>query len=266
MKYKMVKRRNPIDPDAPQKWYASPMNDDPEDVKEMAENATENTTTAPIELEAALDLVKKYGIKKLRKGESFRLGDMGTLRITFRSEGLENLEGVVNPSQLIHDIRISFTPSKDFREQVVNNITFENGGVLDGGINYASLTDYRRKMGIPEPSGEPGVTGVLDLKTQKTDGTLTRGQMAKFTGNGLLLVGADGTSPGAIDFYRSDTPDMSVETVTIFGYNTDTEVVFVVPIDLTEGKYRVKLTTYYSGGDEPLEEPRVIECPEVTLV
>ena len=98
MKYKMVKRRNPMDPDAPQKWYASPMNDDPEDVKEMAENATENTTTAPIELEAALDLVKKYGIKKLRKGESFRLGDMGTLRITFRSEGLENLESVLNPS------------------------------------------------------------------------------------------------------------------------------------------------------------------------
>ena len=112
----------------------------------------------------------------------------------------------------------------------------------------------------------PAVTGILDMKTQKTDGTLTRGQLTKFTGNGLLLVGSDGTSPGAIDFYQSDSPDTSVETVTIFGHNTDTEVVFVVPIDLTEGKYRVTLTTYYSGTETPLEEPRVIECPEVTLV
>ena len=135
--------------------------------------------------------------------------------------------------------------------------------VVEDGVKYGSKDSYRTVKNVVIP---PAVTTILDMKTQKTDGTLTRDQLGKFMGNGLLLVGADGTSPGQIDFYGENNPELSVETVTIFGYNSDTEVVFIVPRDLAEGKYRVTLTTYYSGTDIPLEEPRVIEIPEVTLV
>ena len=46
----------------------------------------------------------------------------------------------------------------------------------------------------------------------------------------------------------------------------DKTIVFQVPEDLAEGKYRITLETYYSGSDTPLEEVKVIECPEVTLI
>ena len=53
-KYKLVQRSNPQDKGAPKKWYASPLSETAQDVKAMTRAATENTTVAPKEMEAAL--------------------------------------------------------------------------------------------------------------------------------------------------------------------------------------------------------------------
>ena len=60
-----------------------------------------------------------------------------------------------NASSMIKEARVVFTPSKEFREAVTNNIVFGNAGVLEDDINYASLADYRRAK---EQSGEGGGT------------------------------------------------------------------------------------------------------------
>ena len=62
---------------------------------------------------------------------------------------------------MIKNPRILFTPSKEFRDTIVKNLQFENGGVLDGDINYASLADYKKAKGITggtttEPGGSSG--------------------------------------------------------------------------------------------------------------
>ena len=49
-KYKLVKKINPQDKAAPKKWYAIPISEVPQTVKAMTRAATENTTTAPIEM------------------------------------------------------------------------------------------------------------------------------------------------------------------------------------------------------------------------
>ena len=130
----------------------------------MTRVATENTTLAPKELEAALELLGNYARQQLLQGHSVKVGDLGTLRITIQSEGVEDITQY-NPQTMIKGARILFTPSKEFREAVINNLQFENGGVLDGDVNYASLADYKRAKGITggtttEPE-EPGGGGSM---------------------------------------------------------------------------------------------------------
>ncbi|MBV8038327.1 hypothetical protein HF895_02260 [Bacteroides sp. AN502] len=163
-KYKLLKRNNPKAPDAPKKWYAAPLSEAAQDVKSMTRAATENTTVAPKEMETSLELLGNYARKQLLQGHVVRVGDLGTLRITFQSEGVEDIVKY-NASAMIKNPRILFTPSKEFRDTIVKNLQFENGGVLDGDINYASLADYKKAKGItdstpdPEPGGDSGDEG-----------------------------------------------------------------------------------------------------------
>ena len=127
----------------------------------MTRAATENTTVAPKEMEAALELLGNYARQQLLQGHTVRVGDLGTLRITFKSDGVEDITKY-NASAMIKEPRILFTPSREFREAVIGAIQFENGGVLDGDVNYASLDAYRKAKNITTPGGggtEPGGDG-----------------------------------------------------------------------------------------------------------
>ncbi len=59
-KYKLIKRTNPLKKDAPPKWYATPNSESPLSGKAMTRAATANTTMAPIEMEASLELLAKF--------------------------------------------------------------------------------------------------------------------------------------------------------------------------------------------------------------
>ena len=127
----------------------------------MTRAATENTTVAPKEMEAALELLGNYARQQLLQGHTVRVGDLGTLRITFKSDGVEDITKY-NASAMIKEPRILFMPSREFREAVIGAIQFENGGVLDGDVNYASLDAYRKAKNITTPGGggtEPGGDG-----------------------------------------------------------------------------------------------------------
>lgn len=90
-KYKLVKKINPQDKEAPKKWYAIPISEVPQTVKAMTRAATENTTTAPIEMEAALELLGRHARQQLQQGHTVRVGDLGTIRVSFKSDGVENI-------------------------------------------------------------------------------------------------------------------------------------------------------------------------------
>ena len=96
-KFNLVQKRNPAKPDAPKKWYAVPQTREAQSVKSMTRSATENTSTAPIEMEAALDLLGKYATEQLLQGHTVKVGDLGTLRITFKSDGVENINDFRTP-------------------------------------------------------------------------------------------------------------------------------------------------------------------------
>jgi len=157
-KYKLVKKINPMDRKAAKKWYAVPVSEVPQTVKAMTRAATENTTTAPIEMEAALDLLGKHARHQLQQGHTVRLGDLGTIRVTFKSDGVEDITKF-NAGAMIKNPRIIFTPSKEFRESVLQGIQFQNGGVLDEGVSYASLADYKTAKSITGGGNMGGSSG-----------------------------------------------------------------------------------------------------------
>ena len=79
--YKLVQKRNPVKPEDPKKWYAVPKSATAQTGKQMTKAATENTTVAPIEMEASLDLLAKYVPKQLVQGHTVHIPGVGYLRL-----------------------------------------------------------------------------------------------------------------------------------------------------------------------------------------
>ncbi|VFB14300.1 DNA-binding protein [Bacteroides heparinolyticus] len=149
--YKLVQKKNPQKKSEPAKWYATPNSAKPLAQKALTRAATENTTTAPIEMEAAMELLAAFIPQQLQQGHTVNVPGMGTFRLTFKSEGVEDIDKF-NAGQMIKSPRIVFTPAKELRERTLQGISYENGGVLENKINYASLADYRKAKGLPTPA------------------------------------------------------------------------------------------------------------------
>ena len=156
VKYKLLQKKNPMKKNDPAKWYAIPNSDKPLAQKALTRAATANTTTAPIELESAMELLAAFIPQQLQQGHTVNVPGMGTFRLTFKSEGVEDIDKF-NAGQMIKSPRIVFTPAKELRERTLQGISYENSGVLENKINYASLADYRKAKGLPTPA--PGGTG-----------------------------------------------------------------------------------------------------------
>lgn len=141
--YKLVKRVNPMKRDEPGKWYATPNSNPPLTGKAMTRAATANTTTAPVEMEASLELLAKFVPGQLQQGHTVQVPGLGTFRLIYKSDGVDNPDDF-RAATMIHDIRIAFTPCPELRESVLKELTFVDGGILEGGVSYATLADYRK--------------------------------------------------------------------------------------------------------------------------
>lgn len=147
VKYKLIRRKDPRLPDSTEKWYATPITGSPQSIRTMSKLSTLNTTLSPMELETAINLFGEYAVQQLQAGNSIRVGDLGTLRITFKSDGVENIDDFKADS-MIRNVRVLFTPSQSFRENVLKGLDFTHGGVLDEGINFASVSAYHKAKGM----------------------------------------------------------------------------------------------------------------------
>jgi predicted histone-like DNA-binding protein len=116
MKYKLTQRRNPQQPEAAQKWYASPINAGKVSQKNISEDivALSSLSRGDVSsvIENLLDTVPKY----LLMGKSVNLGGLGTFRLSFSSKG------VVKPEEfntsLVKGAKIIFTPSVELKNSL----------------------------------------------------------------------------------------------------------------------------------------------------
>ena len=154
--YKLVQKKNPQKKSEPAKWYATPNSAKPLAQKVMTRVATENTTTAPIELESAMELLAAFIPQQLQQGHTVNVPGLGSFRLSFKSDGVEKVDDF-RPEKMIKSPRVVFTPSKELKERTLRGLSYEEGGVLENKVSYASLADYRKAKGLPTPA--PGGSG-----------------------------------------------------------------------------------------------------------
>ncbi|MBP1639893.1 MAG: DNA-binding protein [Bacteroidetes bacterium] len=123
MEYKLIERANPQDR-TKVKWYANPVNDGKISKREIAQDIVGNSSLSKGDvlsvIENLLDTMPKY----LLMGKSVSLGEFGTLRLSFSSDGVDKPEDF-NPS-MISGVKVVFTPGTELKSSI-QNISFEKG-------------------------------------------------------------------------------------------------------------------------------------------
>lgn len=121
MKYKLIQRANPQDR-TQSKWYAQPVNDGKVTQKTIANDIVDlsSLTRGDISnvIENLLGTIPKY----LLMGKSVSLGELGTLRLSFSSKGVDN--PTTFNANMISGVKVIFTPSVDFKA-ALEKIRFE---------------------------------------------------------------------------------------------------------------------------------------------
>ena len=147
-KYKIIERKaNPMDKqDLTVKFYAKPVTERPLSTAQFAKNASVGMAITPKEMEAAIEQFSQYAMQMMLMGRSVEIPGIGTLRISFKSEGAETPEKF-NPRTMINSPRILFTAKPEVRSTIINNISYEIAGVRAGGKDYASVKDYLDAIG-----------------------------------------------------------------------------------------------------------------------
>ena len=148
--YKLQRKRNPQKPEEQGKWYAVPKTGKAASEKIMTRMATEDTTVADFELAAAAKLIGKYIRNQAVQGTRVRIPGLGTFRLSFGSEGVEDITKF--HTGLIRNVKIVFTHDSDLRSSILSELSFENAGVDDDGVQYASLENYKQVKGLSSGS------------------------------------------------------------------------------------------------------------------
>ena len=121
MKYKLIERANPQDR-TKVKWYASPVNDGRITQRDLAKDIVDNSSLSKGDvanvIENLLDTMPKY----LLMGKSVSLGEFGTLRLSFTSEGVESADKF-SPN-LITGAKVVFTPGVELKK-ALEDVSFE---------------------------------------------------------------------------------------------------------------------------------------------
>jgi predicted histone-like DNA-binding protein len=121
MKYKLNERANPQDR-SQVKWYAAPVNDGRVTKTDLAKEIVGISSLSRGDIsnviENLLDTIPKY----LLMGKSISLGEFGTLRLSFSSEGVEN--PVDFNVHHISGVKVIFTPGVELKT-AIQNIKFE---------------------------------------------------------------------------------------------------------------------------------------------
>jgi predicted histone-like DNA-binding protein len=121
--YNKVERGNPMDTQAPKKWYAVLKNVGMIGEKEVAKLISDETTINRKEAEMALDQFEKIMIRLLLDGHSVQLGDWGSFHLTCNSEGAATKEELT--ANNIKNLNIRFTPGKEVKD-AIQQATFKD--------------------------------------------------------------------------------------------------------------------------------------------
>lgn len=113
MKYKLIQKANPLEPETKRKWYASPVKagtiNNYQLSKDIAGKSSLTRGDVMNVIENMVDEIPGY----LIEGYSINLNNFGTLRLSLSSEGVNEPNSF--SSENIKNMRVVFTPSPEFK-------------------------------------------------------------------------------------------------------------------------------------------------------
>ncbi|EKB55711.1 HU family DNA-binding protein [Bergeyella zoohelcum] len=114
MKYKLIQKGKPGDPDAPKKWYATPIKSGTITQKNLAQQISGRSSLTSGDVNNVIQNLLELLPQELIKGNSVQLGDFGTFRLSFSSDGVDTEKDFTKDK--IKGVKILFTPSNDFKK------------------------------------------------------------------------------------------------------------------------------------------------------
>jgi predicted histone-like DNA-binding protein len=122
VKYNVVARKNPSNPEAPKKYYPSIVSSGRTTLRQLAQEISKISTLGSADTMAILEALLMVIPSELAKGNIVELGDFGNFWLKSNSGGVDTPE-VVRANQ-INKILPRFNPGKEFKK-VIDAIEFK---------------------------------------------------------------------------------------------------------------------------------------------
>ena len=116
--FKSRPRHNPLDPEAPNKFYAIPVYTGKMGLKELSDEVAEKSSLTRGDCYNVIQNFLSTMKKALDRGYIVKLDDLGTFRTTLSSTGAETAEELSSAN--IKKARIRFTPGDELKGMLVN--------------------------------------------------------------------------------------------------------------------------------------------------
>jgi predicted histone-like DNA-binding protein len=115
MKYKVIARKNPRNPEEPQKYYAHIVRPDKISLDELALRISEISPVSELDTKSVLIAFTKVLPEFFLKGASIDMGDLGYFQATIKSGGAEVAEDFI--SDMIKNFKVSYHPSPEVKDK-----------------------------------------------------------------------------------------------------------------------------------------------------
>lgn len=151
IKYIIQGKKNPLKK-TEIKYYPQMAPSTPMTLAQIVKRVEKRSTVSSADVKAVLDALQYEVIEALENGNSVRLGDLGSFRLTMKSQGVETVaEAKKKGAQLIKKVNVQFTKSTTMRdtltpqlldfsiqEDIINASDDNSGGNPGGGSGGGS--------------------------------------------------------------------------------------------------------------------------------
>lgn len=125
--------------------------------------------------------------------------------------------------------------------------------IQDKELRQASAQTSVKILG--EKAAAAYILGSEDTATRATDGTATAGRNFRLQGRQIKIAGTHASV--GITLLATDGTIIAI-TTDMIAVNNPSEVILLLPPDLADGTYELRLTTQFSGSSTLLKEPRTL--------
>ncbi len=122
VKFNVIEKLNPADPQAPKKFYASSIADGEINLRMLSREVAQSSSLSESDVHAVLIGLARVITRNLAQGRIVRLEDFGTFQISISSHGADAYHKV--NANTIKGVKLLFRPGLDMRE-FLSNLKFE---------------------------------------------------------------------------------------------------------------------------------------------